>query len=82
MSANTLSTGRALEFARAVEERRPTITPADLVVLVLTGLLAGGLLLAWVSGLSIQVAMVGVCLPALATIGYALFYAPPVSKNE
>ena len=82
MSVNTRFDGRASEIARKVEERRPTIDPEDLVLLVIPSLLASGLCVAWLSALSLHGALFIACLPALVTLGYTLFYDPPVSTGR
>lgn len=60
-----------------VRERRPTVAPADLVLLVLPALLAAGWTAGVVSGASLPAAVAVATLPAIATLGYALFYDPP-----
>lgn len=82
MSMNTRFDGRAKELARKFDQRRPTITPEDLVLLVIPSLLASGLLAAWLSALSLHGALFVACLPALVTLGYALFYDPPVATGR
>lgn len=81
MSALTRYDRRAVELAREFDERRPTITPADLVLLLIPGLLIGGLLAGHLFALSIRTGIVVACLPALVTISYALFYDPPVDDE-
>lgn len=63
-----------------VHERRPTVTPADLVLVVLPVLLVAGWVAGVVSGVSLVAALALAALPALATLGYALFYAPPSAR--
>ena len=82
MSVNTRSEGRTAELARELNDRRPTITPADLLLCVIPVLLAGGLFVAWISGLSVHGALLIACLPALVTTGYALFYDPPATDDR
>lgn len=82
MSVNTRFDGQVSEIARKVEECRPTITPEDLVLLVIPSLLASGLLAAWLSTLSLHGALFLACLPALVTLGYTLFYDPPVETDR
>lgn len=82
MSVNTRFDDRARDLAREVQERRPTITPEDLVLLVIPSLLASGLLTAWLSALSIHGALFLACVPALVTLGYALFYDPPEAADR
>jgi len=74
--------GRASEIAREIAERRPTITPADVVLLVIPSLLAAGVIAAWLSALSVHGALFVACLPALVTLGYALFYDPPAATDR
>lgn len=60
-----------------IRNRRPTVAPADLVLLALPVLLAVGWVAGVLSTLSLSVAVAVAALPALATLGYALFYNPP-----
>lgn len=60
-----------------IRERRPTVAPADLVLLVLPALLVAGWAAGVVSSASLPAALAVATLPALATLGYALFYDPP-----
>ncbi|PSP71984.1 hypothetical protein BRC86_13685 [Halobacteriales archaeon QS_3_64_16] len=81
MSADTRSGGRVRELARELNERRPTITPADLLLLTIPALLVSGVLTAWLSALSLAGALFIACLPALLATGYALFYDPPETPD-
>lgn len=65
----------------AVRERRPTVAPADLVLLVLPALLVAGWTAGMVSSASLPAALAVATLPALATLGYALFYDPPSGSS-
>lgn len=78
MSVNTRFDGRVSEIAREIDDRRPTITPEDLLLLTIPALLVSGLFAAWISALSLHGALFVACLPALVAMGYALFYDPPV----
>ncbi|EMA52195.1 MULTISPECIES: hypothetical protein [Halococcus] len=60
-----------------IRERRPTVAPADLVLLVLPVLLVAGWAVGVVSSASLPAALAVAMVPALATLGYALFYDPP-----
>ena len=60
-----------------IRERRPTVAPADLVLIVLPVLLFAGWAAGVLSALSLSVALAIGTLPALGTLGYALFYDPP-----
>ncbi|WP_049997805.1 hypothetical protein [Halococcus sediminicola] len=60
-----------------VHERRPTVAPADCVLIVLPVLLFAGWAAGVLSALSVSVALAIGTLPALGTLGYALFYDPP-----
>ena len=60
-----------------IRERRPTVAPADLVLLVLPALLVAGWAAGVVSSASLPAALAVAMVPALATLGYALFYDPP-----
>ena len=60
-----------------IRERRPTVAPADLVLVVLPTLLAAGWVAGVLSSISLAAALTAVTLPALVTLGYALFYDPP-----
>jgi len=60
-----------------IRERRPTVAPADLVLLLLPALLVAGWAAGVVSSASLPAALAVATLPALATLGYALFYDPP-----
>lgn len=82
ISADTRSGGRVRDLARELNERRPTITPADLLLLAIPALLVGGVLTAWLSALSLSSALFLVCLPALVATGYALFYDPPETPDK
>jgi hypothetical protein len=82
MSVNTRSEGRTSKLARELNDRRPTITPADLLLLVIPVLFAGGLFVAWLSALSLHGALFIACLPALVATGYALFYDPPETADR
>ncbi|EMA43136.1 hypothetical protein [Halococcus saccharolyticus] len=66
--------GPVVEFVR---ERRPTVADADLVLLVLPTLLVVGWAAGVVSSASLPAALAVAMVPALATLGYALFYDPP-----
>lgn len=72
---------RVVDLVREVDERRPTITSADLVLLLVPGLLIGGVFAGYLSALSIRTGLVVACLPALVTVSYALFYDPPVDDD-
>lgn len=63
--------------AEIVSERRPTVAPADLVLIALPALLVAGWIGGVLSSVSLPAALVAGTLPALATLGYALFYDPP-----
>jgi|AntDeeMetagen285_2_1112576.scaffolds.fasta_scaffold04312_2 uncharacterized membrane protein len=60
-----------------IRERRPTVAPADLVLLVLLALLVAGWAAGVVSSASLPAALAVAMVPALVTLGYALFYDPP-----
>lgn len=60
-----------------VRERRPTVAPADLVLIALPALLVAGWAAGVLSALSLPAALIAGTLPALLTLGYALFYDPP-----
>lgn len=60
-----------------VRERRPTIAPADLLLIALPALLLAGWATGVVSALSLPVALAIGTLPAIGMLGYALFYDPP-----
>lgn len=60
-----------------VRERRLTIAPADLVLIALPALLVIGVLTGLFSTLSLWAALTAGTVPALLTLGYALFYDPP-----
>ena len=63
-----------------IEERRPTVAPADCVLIVLPVLLVAGALAGVFSALSVPAALGVGTLPAILTLGYALFYDPPVAR--
>jgi hypothetical protein len=60
-----------------IRERRPTVAPADCVLIALPALLVAGWAAGVVSSVSLPAAVAAATLPALATLGYALFYDPP-----
>jgi hypothetical protein len=60
-----------------INERRPTVAPADLMLMMLPALLAVGLVVGMLSSVSLSAAVGTATLPALALLGYALFYDPP-----
>ena len=60
-----------------IRERRPTVAPADLVLLLLPALLVTGWAAGVVSSASLSAALAIATLPALVALGYALFYDPP-----
>lgn len=60
-----------------IRERRPTVAPADLVLVTLPALLTVGWVVGVVSSLALATAVAAATLPALVTLGYALFYDPP-----
>jgi tetrahydromethanopterin S-methyltransferase subunit F len=60
-----------------VRERRPTVAPADLLLIALPALLLAGWAAGVLSALSLSVALAIGTLPALLMLGYALFYDPP-----
>ena len=60
-----------------VRERRPTIAPADLLLIALPVLLLAGWATGVISALSLPVALAICTLPAIGMLGYALFYDPP-----
>jgi hypothetical protein len=60
-----------------IRERRPTVAPADCVLIVLPALLVVGWVVGVLSSLALSVAVAAAALPALLTLGYALFYDPP-----
>jgi hypothetical protein len=82
MSADTRSGRRVRDLAQELNERRPTITPADLLLLTIPALLVSGVLTAWLSALSLSGALFIACLPALVATGYALFYDPPGTPDR
>jgi hypothetical protein len=63
--------------AETIRKRRPTVTPADCVLIALPALLLAGWAAGVLSALSVSVALAIGTLPALAMLGYALFYDPP-----
>ncbi len=60
-----------------IRERRPTVTPADLVLMALPMLLAVGWIIGVMSSVALATAVAAAMLPALVTLGYTLFYDPP-----
>jgi hypothetical protein len=60
-----------------IHERRPTVAPADCVLIALPALLLAGWAAGVLSALSLSVAVVLGTLPAIGMLGYALFYDPP-----
>jgi CHASE2 domain-containing sensor protein len=60
-----------------VREHRPTIAPADLLLIALPALLLAGWATGVVSALSLSIAVAISTLPAIGMLGYALFYDPP-----
>jgi tetrahydromethanopterin S-methyltransferase subunit F len=60
-----------------IRERRPTVAPADLLLIALPALLLAGWAAGVLSALSLSVALAIGTLPALAMLGYALFCDPP-----
>jgi len=75
----TRSSQRAYDesVVERIRERRPTVAPADLVLLVLLALLVAGWAAGVVSSASLPAALAVAMVPALVTLGYALFYDPP-----
>lgn len=66
-------------IVETVRERRPSVAPADLLLIALPVLLVAGALTGVFSTLSLWAALAAGTLPALAMLGYALFYDPPVA---
>lgn len=60
-----------------IRERRPTVTPADCVLVALPVLLIVGWVVGVVSSIALSSAVAAATLPALVTLGYVLFYDPP-----
>jgi hypothetical protein len=71
----------AESVVETVRERRPTVAPADLVLLALPALLIAGFAGGVASPLAIPTALAVGTLPALATLGYVLFYDPPTTVS-
>lgn len=67
-------------IVETIRERRPTVAPADCVLIALPTLLVAGALTGVFSTLSLPAALAAGTLPALLTLGYALFYDPPVAR--
>ncbi|HET7324493.1 MAG TPA: hypothetical protein VFJ06_09185 [Halococcus sp.] len=65
-----------------IRERRPTVAPADCVLIALPVLLAVGWVAGVLSALSLSAAVGTAALPALVTLGYALFYDPPSAQTS
>ena len=73
---------RGATVVETARERRPTLAPADLVLLVLPGLLFGGWAVGIASSFAVATALAAATLPALAVLGYVLFYRPPTDPAE
>ncbi|WP_160134987.1 hypothetical protein [Halococcus salsus] len=71
----------AESVVETVDERRPTVAPADLVLLALPALLIAGFAGGVASPLAVPTGLAAGTIPALATLGYVLFYDPPTAVS-
>lgn len=77
MTRSRQSDDAAESVVEIIRERRPTVAPADLVLIALPALLVAGWAAGVLSSVSLPAALVAGTLPALVMLGYALFYDPP-----
>ncbi|PSP88643.1 hypothetical protein BRC90_06950 [Halobacteriales archaeon QS_4_69_34] len=75
------SDGRAGRATRAARGSRAAVTTADLVLVAIPGILVAALAAGLLASFSVAVALAGGSLPALAALGYVLFYDPPSSSG-
>ena len=71
----------AESVVETVRECRPTVAPADLVLLVLPALLLAGVVAGVQTSLAVRTGLAVATLPAIATLGYVLFYDPPTAVS-
>ena len=72
----------AESLVETVDERRPTVAPADLVLFALPALLLTGFVAGVQTSLAVRTGLAVGTLPALATLGYVLFYDPPTAVSD